>query len=164
MKVAEDLAFTYDYVLHIARFAFVDTTGYYYRRHDNSASTSGRRGYHEMLYGYRHLRDSLLTYVCEKGVRDYRKKKRYLGNNVINLVYRIHATSLPRSERLLRMRDDFTVGDYANLRYTGTHGVKRLLELLLLHGHMVTADLATEALFMARRTVRWISEFWHKTK
>ena len=78
MKIAEDYAFTLDYLAFVHRYCFVEATGYFYRLRSGSATQSAkRRDVQEQLAGLAHHIASLTAYVSEKGVTRQQASKRW---------------------------------------------------------------------------------------
>lgn len=79
MKIAEDMAFTMDYLQYVDMFAFVPERSYYYRR-DNSNSATHRikwSSYQQARYDFIHLYNSTIDYIHNYDISESNAKLRY---------------------------------------------------------------------------------------
>lgn len=79
MKIAEDMAFTMDYLHYVDSYAFVETTCYYYRQdNDNSAThTNNHLSYSIARKGFIHLFESTVSYVNQFGLSSEESQLRF---------------------------------------------------------------------------------------
>lgn len=65
MKIAEDMAFTLDYLLTVKKYAFVSEVSYYYRIDNFQSATKQKqkRNYQDELHSYKHLYSSTKSYI-----------------------------------------------------------------------------------------------------
>lgn len=79
MSVAEDMAFTLDYLLFVNYYAFVPEINYFYRR-DNVGSTTHKTiqlSYEEEKHGFEHLYNSTIAYIKKYDVSKEDSQIRY---------------------------------------------------------------------------------------
>ena len=79
MAIAEDMAFTMDYIQHIDKYAFVSEVGYYYRRDNLSSATHKARSsvFQETKYSFLHLYASAFSYISKNGISEADAPVRY---------------------------------------------------------------------------------------
>ncbi len=70
MKIAEDMAFTLDYLYYVNHYAFVDTVEYYYRRDNCNSATHivKHLSYYQERVSFLHLYDSTFSYIKKYGI------------------------------------------------------------------------------------------------
>lgn len=78
MKIAEDMAFTLDYILNVSRYAFVPEIGYYYRLDNMGSATknSNKRSSKELRYTFEKLYSTTNKYVVIHNLTDVQSKFR----------------------------------------------------------------------------------------
>lgn len=121
MRIAEDMAFTLDYILRVKKYAFVEENGYLYRR-DNLASavhSVKSANYEAELHSFRHLYHSTNTFINSHNLQhedcSLRLKQRAEQlANLIKTIYRLYHT---HTERQLRLTKDITPEQYSILKY-----------------------------------------------
>ena len=110
MKIAEDMAFTLDYLIEIKKYAFVPEIGYYYRR-DNAISATKRRkdDYLQELNGWRHIYNSYSNYVIKFKINQDHivTRQRILADMLMATLLTICQYPCPINERIMRLKSDF---------------------------------------------------------
>lgn len=111
MKIAEDMAFTLDYALHIKHFAFVPEKGYRYRK-DNMASatnTDQPQKYDTALHSFFHLHESIVSYINKYQLKHEVAKLRlgYEAVHLQNVCIALYHNKYARKDRLNHLRNDF---------------------------------------------------------
>ena len=119
MKIAEDMLFTMQYLIHVDFFAYVSETGYYYRR-DNFNSTTHRFNwldYEHSRYAFLQLYAITIENISHHNISDNAARIRYKQR--ANQYYRMlrslyHEDSIKRNRRLQILRDE-SESTYASL-------------------------------------------------
>lgn len=141
MRIAEDMAFTLDYILNVKRYAFVPEKGYLYRRDNEGSATNQKRipEFDEALHAFKHQFISTQTYVEKKSICDERALKyRYgqLSKTLLQVILLMHKHQMPSSVINNHIKYAFSKQELALLN--NFHSVKpKLLVLLIklnLHG------------------------------
>lgn len=88
MKIAEDYAFTLDYILHVRDYAFVSEVGYFYRRHHGSTTMTCNRSYEISKQEFYHQYDSTLKYIHTFQLSEDRcdKRLKLLSNYLLQTI------------------------------------------------------------------------------
>lgn len=112
MQIAEDMAFTLDYLLTVRKYAFVPEVGYYYRR-DNvcSATKNNRRiDYSNELRGWKHIFSSYSRYISMNSldVHDIKYRQRITADMRMAILLKIREMPDPFSEKIRRIKEDMT--------------------------------------------------------
>ncbi len=122
MKIAEDMAFTLDYILTVKRFAFVPETGYCYRMDNANSATKGKGkpNYEISLHSFKHVYNSAIRFIRERNITDA---------NVLNFRYGQYAESLLQIYSIMcllqysssdidyKLKNDFTSEELKTLKY-----------------------------------------------
>ena len=111
MKIAEDMHFTMQYLMHVDYYAFVTETGYYYRR-DNIESATHRfnwLGYEQSRYAFLQLYAITIENISHHNISDIAARIRY--EQRANQYYRMlrslyHDDSIKRSKRIQILREE----------------------------------------------------------
>lgn len=135
MKIAEDMAFTLDYILSIKRFAFVPEVGYYYRLDSNSSVTKSKKilPYDAELHSFKHLYASTIEFVKRNDLKFDFCKKRYSqrGNQLQNVILSLYRNKYSRKQRVKSIKTDFTLPELQMLDYASGNRIKFFLFLLI---------------------------------
>lgn len=138
MTLAEDLAFTLDYISFIESIVFSEETGYLYRRHNESLTHSKViKPYQQQLNIFIHLYNSVNRYSDKHNLSLENREKRYrhISPFLFNVINSMYHNSLPRTERLKRLRGDFKQSHYELLKYNFLRSkVRSVLSLPLVLG------------------------------
>lgn len=111
MRIAEDMAFTLDYALHVKRFALVPEKGYCYRIDNMQSATKSKtiEKYDTALHSFKHLYSSIKRYAkkfklpTEIANIRFAYEAIHLQNVCMLLYYNKHT----RSERISLLKSDF---------------------------------------------------------
>lgn len=121
MSIAEDMAFTLDYILRIKKFAFVDETGYLYRRDNHTSAVHIPRpaNYEIELHSFQHLFSSTLCFIKKHNLKseDSELRLRQRGEQLINLIKTIYSQYDTRRERLSRLSNDISAEQYKTINH-----------------------------------------------
>lgn len=104
MKIAEDMAFTLDYIINIHKFAFVPEKGYFYRLDNMSSATKSLKlpNYKYEKAAFDHLYASTERYISANGLSDeqsiYRRTQRAVG--LLAFIESLYYNSLTKKDRL----------------------------------------------------------------
>lgn len=135
MRIAEDMAFTLDYILNVKRYAFVPEKGYLYRRDNEGSATNQKRipEFDEALHAFKHQFISTQTYVEKKSICDERALKyRYgqLSKTLLQVILLMHKHQMPSSVIKNHIQYDFSEQELALLQ--NFHSLKSKLLVLLI--------------------------------
>ncbi len=134
MKIAEDMAFTLDYLLTVKKYVFVTERGYYYRVDNMRSATKSQRvaPYEEELCVYRHISRSSLSYMKKfKLIFDDRKYRlSQLGEHLQNTILSLYRNNYSRKHRINYVTKDFNTDDLKLLHFVATNPIKRYIFLL----------------------------------
>ena len=135
MKIAEDMAFTMDYLLTVKKFAFVSEVGYYYRIDNVESATKSKKitPYTIELQSFKHLFNSTLKIVNKKKIPHnssiYRFSQR--GEQLQNVIISLYRNKIDRSERYNHLKYDFTEDELSMLKYVKSNVKKKWIFNLL---------------------------------
>lgn len=140
MIIAEDMAFTLDYIIKVKRFAFVPERGYCYRVDNLSSATKGKKipDYTQELHSFKHLFDSTHRFIFEKNIKDTEVLKlRYaqLADNLILIYSLMCQQQMTNSGINHRIETDFTAEERNVLKYTTKKRSKLILKIMKLKQH-----------------------------
>lgn len=123
MRIAEDMAFTLDYILSVGRYAFVPETGYLYRR-DNEGSatkTTLMSNFNFEVHAFVHLYNSTYLFINKYDLSEQQssKKLRQLGNQlhrVFESAFFVKKSFKAKVSTLKSLRESeyFSIIKYAN--------------------------------------------------
>lgn len=146
MKIAEDMAFTLDYLLTVKRYAFVTEKGYCYRI-DNmgSATKSHTVDYdcrlHEFIHLYESVHDYIKYHTLEPSVYEYRKAN--LGKILFNTILDLYRINIGKKERIVHIKHDFTVEHFDLLKFVSMDKMRKILICMLYHKFYQLFDICT---------------------
>ena len=129
MKIAEDMAFTIDYLLKVREYAFVSETGYFYRA-DNLTSATKRKvkkSYTKELTGWKHIFDSSIWYVrCNKIEYTNMPQRAQVMSDILFdvLVVLAETSELSAKEKSTHLQNDFSFAEFQLLDYISKSFVK----------------------------------------
>lgn len=139
MKIAEDMAFTLDYILNVRQYAFVAETGYIYRR-DNEGSatkTTFTPNYEIELHSFEHIYRATVSYINKYhlSVQEAETRLQQRGNHLHkvfeSIIFSKSKFKLKVSTvKNLRESDYFCVIRYANGSVLD-RAIDRLIDLRL---------------------------------
>lgn len=122
MKIAEDMAFTIDYLSYVETYAFVSESGYFYRRDNDNSATHREKwlSYQQTRKVFEHLYHATINFIKDNHIsyKDSRLRYEQRANQyfmVIRSMY--HETSLTRRMRINILRSDSKAGLFNLLQY-----------------------------------------------
>ncbi len=125
MRVAEDYAFTVDYIRHIERYAFSDCIDYFYRIHQQSATRRERTisDYDVALYEFHRLYDVVETYIRVKTIseKDSEYRRSLLARTAIIVMLILFKSEISNREIEQHIAKDFSNEQRLLLRHS--HGL-----------------------------------------
>lgn len=123
MRIAEDMAFTLDYILNVNHYAFVSETGYLYRR-DNEGSatkTTLTPNFETELHSFEHIYRATISYInkCNLSEQEVVIRLQQCGNHLHKVFESIFFSksnfkSRVSTVKILRKSDYFSIIKYAN--------------------------------------------------
>lgn len=137
MKIAEDMAFTIDYLLTVKKFAFVSEVGYYYRKDNQNSATNRIRAqvYDDNLYGWKHLWVSSKKFIDLNKLED--SKINYRLNVLADILYSticsLRYLPLSVNKKVFKLSHDYSDEEIGVLSFSTKSYVKKLLIVLLLN-------------------------------
>lgn len=120
MVIAEDMAFTLDYIMNVKKYTFVSECGYFYRIDNLSSATKKKRVciYEKDLISFKHLYKSTLDYInyfnLSEGQYELRMKQRasQLLSTCISLYMDISIKN-----KISRLKNDYPNETWKILKY-----------------------------------------------
>ena len=120
MSIAEDMAFTLEYIVFVSRYAFTNEIGYYYRRDNATSSTKTTiLSYEDSLYCFNKLYSCTLAFIESKGLSVKQSKYRLSqrAHNLVSTIWRLYRGNYSYKERICHMKNDFTTSQLNILKY-----------------------------------------------
>ena len=119
MRIAEDMAFTMDYLFFVDMYVFVTERGYYYRRDNDNSATHRIKwpSYYQSRYDFIHLFNSTENYIHAFGISGDNSRLRYeqRANQLFMMLRTLyHDNSYNRRKRLTELSTVYNKG-YINL-------------------------------------------------
>ncbi len=154
MKIAEDLAFTLDYILAIKRYAFVPEVGYYYRIDNlNSATHTSNCDYPRGLHEYLHQYQSTINYILAKHLSKEEAKYRLglMGRELFAKQRILYENKYKCNECYRHILEDFTDEQRKLLGYWNFSGWQRPLALLQYKGYLRLYNFIMYILFKTQK-------------
>lgn len=154
MRIAEDMAFTLDYILNVKHYAFIPEIGYCYRRDNMGSLTKKRRAPNfEMEYhSFEHLYYSTIQYMDKynlpKEVCSIRLMQR--GNQLRGVIESLSYSELRYRERISWLHSISELGISWILAYGTGSRMKRIVDVLLIGHHYRLAYWTIELIAMLK--------------
>lgn len=146
MKIAEDMAFTMDYLFYVNSYALVPEKGYYYRRDNEGSATHIIKwmSYQQARKSFMHLYKATVDYVSENSIKDSDSLLRFKQRasqyyHTLRTMY--HDNSITRSQRLRILRNDSIIGLFELFRYVEPNDSCYLASQNLLKRRFVYFDI-----------------------
>lgn len=147
MNIAEDMAFTLDYLTTISKYAFSSEIGYFYRR-DNLGSltkhTSGQT-FEKALYGWKHIYGSFIN-NCKLNNIDplsLEHRRSVMGGSISSVINTLYQSYYSRTQRLKHLKEDFSSEEIKYLCfYSSSNRIIKLTNSLLLEKKYLLFDLS----------------------
>ena len=157
MHTTEDMAFTLDYILHIAKYCFIPEVGYYYRHNPNSLTHSKKiKPYNVALAEYKHLFSSVQRYIDKYQIPDneivFRKSQ-----NAIRLSYTLSSLYLNNHDAVKRKRylkNDFSEKEKSVIKYFKGDFRSHILLLFYKAGFIELFDVLMFTIYKIKGIVR----------
>lgn len=131
MKIAEDMAFTLDYLLTVKRYAFVEEKGYCYRIDNFCSATRTKRKvkYETELHSFRHLYKSTISYINRYniGIEDCKLRLQQRGNQMAETIFSLYNSNRRKKDRLFHLQKDFSKVEQVVLCYADLPIIKKYL-------------------------------------
>ena len=151
MTIAEDLAFTYDYILKIGKYAFVPTVGYYYRRDNYESATKRSRkiNFEQELHSAIHLYESMMKCYQLFKMRQIQKSARYseCGSHFLEAALALYRVPTSRQCRVSHLDSDFKEEYLEVVKYAKTSLVKKSLAFFLVKKNYRIFDFLCSLIF-----------------
>lgn len=156
MKIAEDYAFTLDYLCNVEKYCFIDEIGYYYRKDNVLSATNTSRNYQYIyaLASYRHQSSSMQEFLKRSHISENSCEKRLkeIGDNLISTVFALYRCGeTKRAYRINHLKNDFTEDDLKFLKYSINISTKGILSALLKAKFFLLFDLFTYSAFVVKK-------------
>lgn len=149
IKIAEDMAFTLDYILSVKRFAFVEEIGYYYRL-DNmaSATKSSDLPYFIRINACRHICKSAQTFIRLFKLNEQNVESRLAQIAKIQFatILSIYKSNLSRRDRLKILDKEWNGKDAFYLIYLKEGKIKSFLARLIVRKNIFLFDVITSVI------------------
>lgn len=133
IKIAEDMAFTMDYLFFVNSYAFVPEKSYYYRRDNENSATHKKKwhGYEQYRQSFLHLYKDTVDYTKRFGIKenDYRLRYEQRANHYHEMLRSMyHDNHTTRKRRMQILKDDAERGyfDLINYATSGSETYKAL--------------------------------------
>lgn len=123
MRIAEDMAFTLDYILNVNHYAFVSETGYLYRTDNEGSATKTifTPNFETELHSFEHIYRATISYInkCNLSVQEVAIRLQQCGNHLHKVFESIFFSKSNFKSRVstvksLRKSDYFSIIKYAN--------------------------------------------------
>lgn len=135
IKIAEDMAFTLDYILNVKKYAFVPEIGYFYRRDNECSATKTKKilPYDIELHSFKHLYLSTIEFIKKNELKLESCKKRYSqrGNQLQSVILSLYRNNCPKKQRVQSIKADFSSHELQMLNYAVGNRIKYYVFLLL---------------------------------
>lgn len=153
MKYGEDMVFTIDYLIHSAKYALVDTVGYYYVQREGSAMNSTitynyDRDYHSFLHRY----NSLNHYIKKFNISEKDSELRYIqtSDSFYTALFSLYNSNFSYSEILKRYKNDIKSEYYMLSRYSSSL-IGRYILYVFQYGGFYLGDFCIRILLLMLR-------------
>ena len=154
IRVAEDMAFTLDYILHVKCYAFIPEVGYCYRRDNMGSLTKERRipNFTLEYHSFEHMYHSTIQYMDKfnlpREICSIRLIQR--GNQLRNVIASLPYSELRYRERISWLRSVTESGMSEVLTYTVGLRITRIVDLFLINHYYKLAYVAIELITLLR--------------
>lgn len=146
MKIAEDMAFTMDYLLSVKRYAFVEEKGYCYRVDNMSSATKKHKvEYNVRMHEFQHLYEATYKYIeCKKLCKfECEQREKQLGILLFNTILDLYRTDYKLKNRLCHIKNDITDKQIDLLKYVQKNMIKLILAQILRKREYLLFDVLT---------------------
>ena len=154
MKIAEDMAFTIDYMLTVRKYAFVSEIGYYYRVDNMDSATRTKRilPYHMQKQSFLHLYSSINNYLQKFNLSEKQMLIRYqqLAHQLQDLIKSMYLLEWSRNDRINEI-SALLNSDYSKvLKYSSSGFIIKVLNILLLTHNVLIYDFIMSLIYSLR--------------
>ena len=156
MRVSEDQALTFDYVLHVKKYVFIPETGYYYRQRPGSLSHNVTyRSYSgTLIQEFKHLYRSVYRYIDAYGMSEEHSifRRQQNAERLYYTISHLYLNRISRKERLLSLSEDFTHNEIQVLKYL-SGGLMTVIVKLYMNGRLRLFDFTMHLLYTFKLTI-----------
>ena len=159
MRIAEDMAFTLDYIQYVKTYCFNPSIEYYYFQHAGSATHKKEKidieKYNVKLSEFRHLSSSLISYCCVRKINEENCVARYgqVADNLFNCISYLYQFPTKQDFRISRIMQDFSDEELGFLKYENTSKIKKIVSSLLLRKKYVIFDLLLLSIYKTKKLI-----------
>ena len=129
MTIAEDMAFTLDYMRLVKKYAFVPETGYYYRRDNENSATRNKKkkDYNKELIAWKHISKSLFVVIKQHNIKsnDIQNRMMVSANMMIATMYTLRQADISINDKIKRLRSDFSQEEIEMLSFATASGLRK---------------------------------------
>lgn len=157
MRIAEDMAFTLDYVISVRRFAFVSDAEYYYRQ-DNLASATKRKptfdyecAYHSAMHIYKSQKNFVLRHNLSVAASRFRYQQS--ASNFLEAMLVLYRVGFHFSKRVAYLKCDYVENEEVMdvLSYAKVSVFRKFLCSVIRRKHYIFFDFLVNFLFKVKR-------------
>lgn len=109
MKIAEDMAFTLDYLSTVKKYAFVSEIGYYYRKDNMTSATQNikRLSFEWQMSSFAHLYNSTISYINNNKLSKQQSRLRLCQrcDHLQDVIFSLYSTPIERNNRLKSLKE-----------------------------------------------------------
>ena len=113
ISIGEDMIFTMQYLSLVKKYAFVSENGYYYRRHNTSATRRTSYDYRQKLEYYRTFLSEYQNYINQNKTAISVKRETQAARLLFDAIYAMYHQGISRSVRLDILKKDIGKVDYS---------------------------------------------------
>lgn len=144
MKIAEDMAFTLDYLQTVKRYAFVPEVGYYYRIDNMNSATKSHKiiPYEEKFRSFAHIDRSCESYMKMANLYESQSVKRLsqIAEIQFDTIISIYRNDKTKKERLSILRKDWSGDNVYYMKYLRSGRVKSILAKIIVNKKLALFD------------------------
>ena len=159
MRIAEDMAFTLDYIQNVKNYYLNPSIGYYYFQHAESATHKEEKidieKYNVKLSEFRHLSSSLIFFCRDRKIKEENCITRYeqIADNLFNCISYLYQFPTKQDFRISRIMQDFSDEELGFLKYENTSKIKKIVSSLLLRKKYVIFDLLLLSIYKTKKLI-----------
>lgn len=155
MRIAEDMAFTLDYIKHVSSYVFVPEIGYYYRRDNVSSATKSKRflTYDEELHRFKHIYNSIEQYKNYHSLKEEQCMFRYsqCSDILMQAFFSLYRIKTEKRIRKQCLKSAITENQRKVLKYYKGGFVQTFLSEIILKEKVGIFDFLTNVIFLLKR-------------
>lgn len=159
MHVAEDMAFTIDYISKVRNYCFIPCIGYYYFQHTESVTHRKEKidilKYKERLAEFRHLSSSLVYYCTKYRIskKDCIVRYEQIADNLFICISYLYQFQTKHDFRILRIKHDFSSKELSFLEYENSSRIKNFISSLLLKRNYAVFDFVMLSIYKIKTLI-----------